>query len=370
MLQVKTPEVYVSEPRAIKLLGSLVSKYGDRVLIIWSKTARSVIQEEVIESLGIQRISYGEYLFEGYPTLEKAKELWELSKEKEIEVLIAIGGGKVMDVTKAAGDLAGLPVVTVPTIAATCAAWAALSVLYTEEGNFDHFRRNIHCPKAVLADTDILASAPLRYLRAGIVDTMAKWYETTVSSDSSTLDFSYINSINTARLAFDFLEEYASLVIKNAEENKVDEYTIKTIDAIIFLAGNVGSYVGDKAYSGFAHPFYHSSRIIKETRETLHGELVAYGLIMQAILEGKSEKEIVDIVTRFSELNVAFTLEEIGISREIKEKLQIISDRVHQVFGDISLLKENEGKRTVIDAAYEADGYVKQYRKEAVYVNS
>lgn len=366
MLQIKTPEIYVNEPDAIKSLGPLVDTYGKRALIVWSQTARKVTQEKVIESLGVERISYMEYLFEGYPTLEKAERIAELAGEKDIEVLIAIGGGRVLDVTKAAGDISLLPVASVPTIAATCAAWAALSVLYTDEGNFDHFRQNKHSPKLIIADTQILADAPIRYLRAGVVDTLAKWYETAVCNGDS---FSFINAVNSAKLAFDFLNEKAEKVIEDAEKSKADETTAKAVDAILFLAGNVGSYVGEKAYSGFAHPFYHSSRIIKETRGTLHGELVAFGLIMQAVLEKKSGEEIQAIVRKFRELKVAFTLEEIGISDQAERKLQIISNRIQEVFPNLTLLKGNTDERAVINAAYEADFYVKADRREVEYVH-
>lgn len=365
MLQIKTPEIYVNEPGAIKSLGSLVDTYGKRALIVWSKTARKVTQEEVIESLGVERINYMEYLFEGYPTLEKAGQIAELAREKDIEVLIAIGGGRVLDVTKAAGDISSLPVASVPTIAATCAAWAALSVLYTDEGNFDHFRQNKHSPRLIVADTQILADAPIRFLRAGVVDTLAKWYETAVLRGDS---FSYLNSVNSARLAFDFLNEKAEKVIEDAQANKTDETTAKTVDAILFLAGNVGSYVGEKAYSGFAHPFYHSSRIIKETRGTLHGELVAFGLIMQAVLEKKSGEEIQAIVRKFRELKVAFTLEDIGITDEAEKKLQIISDRIYEAFPNLTLLKGNKDERAIVNAAYEADFYVKADRREVEHV--
>lgn len=369
MLQIKTPEIYVSEPGAIQSLGPLVEKYGKRVLIIWSKTARKVTEDAVAESLGIHRIIYIEYLFEGYPTEEKAKKIAELSKEKKIDTLIAIGGGRVIDATKAAGDILNIPVVSVPTIAATCAAWAALSVMYTEEGNFDHFRRNVHSPKAIVADTEILANAPERYLKAGVVDTLAKWYETSVGYDISDSDFSHINSVNAARLAYDFLDKQALNVIQNAKEKRVDENTIKTVDAILYLAGNVGSYMGDKAFSGFAHPFYHSSRIIKETREMLHGELVAFGLLMQAVLEKKDKEEIFAIVKKFSELKVAFTLEEIGIYGQVEEKLKIISDRIREAFGPLSILEANPNERAIIEAAFQADGYVRKYRKEIKYVH-
>ena len=105
MLQVKTPEIYISEPGAIKLLGTVAEKYGKRGLIVWSATARKVTEEAVAEALGVQRIIYMEYLLEGYPTEDKANEIAELSEEKGIEILIGIGGGRVIDTTKAVGDI-------------------------------------------------------------------------------------------------------------------------------------------------------------------------------------------------------------------------------------------------------------------------
>ncbi|WP_313075698.1 iron-containing alcohol dehydrogenase family protein [Lacrimispora sp.] len=361
MLKIKTPEIYLNEPGAINSLGSLVSPYGKRALIIWSKTARKVTEEAVIESLGVQRIHYMEYRFEGYPTLEKAEDIVSIALGNSIDILIAIGGGRVMDTVKAAGDISSLPVVAVPTIAATCAAWAALSVLYTEEGDFHHFRHNRQSPKLIVADTKILSEAPIRFLRAGVVDTLAKWYETSIHQSDS---FSYLNSVHSARLAFDFLFDHGAEVIEASANKKVDENIVKAVDAILYLAGDVGSYAGEKAYSGFAHPFYHSSRIIKETRKTLHGEVVSFGLIMQAVLEKKSKDQIKEIVKKFQELKVAFTLEEIGIYDQVESKLKIISDRIYKVFPDLLLLEENTVDRAIIDAAFEADAYVKSVREE------
>jgi glycerol dehydrogenase-like iron-containing ADH family enzyme len=369
MLYIKTPEIYVSEPGAIHSLGSLIKNYGKRALIVWSATSKKVTEDAIIESLGTEGIVYLEYRFLGYPTIDTAQDIAKEVKKNEVEIIIAVGGGRVIDTSKAAGDIAKIPVASVPTIAATCAAWAALSVIYTAEGNFDHFRRNDHSPQIIIADTTILAKAPERYLKAGVVDTLAKWYETSVGYDVLNSDFSYINSVNGARLAYDFLDKQAVKVVDNAKENLIDKDTVKTIDTILFLAGNVGSYVGDKAFSGFAHPFYHSSRMIKETRSTLHGEIVAFGLIMQAVLEKKSEEELFSIIRKFSELDVAFTLEEIGIAEQVEEKLQIISNRIYEAFPGLLILKDNADERAIINAAYVADQYVKRYRKEQEYVN-
>lgn len=366
MLNIKTPELYVSQIGAIHLLGTLIANNATKTVVVWSEKSKKVTQKDVYNSLENQGIGIIQYEFSGYPTTNKANDIAKLALTNQVDFIVGIGGGRVLDTSKAAGDIANIPVIAVPTIAATCAAWAALSVMYTDEGNFDHFRTNKHSPKIVIADTTILAQAPVRYLKAGIVDTLAKWYETSVGYDIKNSNLAYMNSVNGARLAYDFLLKEAGNVIKKVEVGIIDTNTVRTMDAIIFLAGNVGSYVGEKAYSGFAHPFYHSSRIIKETRNTLHGEIVAFGLIEQAILEGKKEKELLEIVEQFSQLDVAFTLEEIGLKEAVDDKLNTISNRINEIFPELNVLSNNKSTEAVVEAAHLADEYVRRFRGEQV----
>ncbi len=86
-------------------------------------------------------------------------------------VLIAFGGGKVLDVTK-----------------------------------------------AVIVDTDIIAAAPERYLKAGIVDTLAKWYEPDFSGS-----FSGEIAKKGSKLAFDELVQHGFAVLENKKNGIVDE---------------------------------------------------------------------------------------------------------------------------------------------------
>ncbi len=65
----------------------------------------------------------------------------------------------------------------VPTIASTDAPTSALSVIYTDEGNFETYRFYKKNPDLVLVDTKLIAEAPARFLASGIADALATWVE-------------------------------------------------------------------------------------------------------------------------------------------------------------------------------------------------
>ncbi|WP_313640596.1 iron-containing alcohol dehydrogenase [Paenibacillus sp.] len=62
---------------------------------------------------------------------------------KDVEVILGIGGGKTLDTAKAVSYMADLPVVIVPTVASTDVPCSALSVLYTDEGDFDCYSKSL-----------------------------------------------------------------------------------------------------------------------------------------------------------------------------------------------------------------------------------
>ena len=357
-LNIRTPQTYIGEPGVLQRAGEIIQKYGNRVFFIAGEHAWAAAGKSLQDSLQAHDITSHTEVFYGFPTAKAAENYAAKARDWQADLIVAVGGGKTMDVAKAAGNLAGIAVATVPTIAATCAAWAALSVLYTEEGDFCEFRRNAHCPVLILADTAVIAQAPVRYLRAGIVDTLAKWYETAPVLQDAEEDLPLNISVYGAKLGFDLLEKEAAEAIQAAEKGEPAPALQRSVDAILYLAGFVGSFIGGKAYGGFAHPFYHSVRRVRTAEHMLHGELVAFGIITQVILEKRPDAEVEEIIRQFDRLGEAFTLEEIGFVEEQEQYL--VADRILREFPGIVIAKEYQNREDIVRGFWEADQRIRR----------
>ena len=103
-------------------------------------------------------------------------------KSTNADIAIAIGGGSTIDAVKAAGFLAGIRWANCPTVASTDAPCSALSVIYTETGEFEEYRFFPRNPDLVLVDSQIVANAPVSLLIAGVGDALATWLEARATS--------------------------------------------------------------------------------------------------------------------------------------------------------------------------------------------
>lgn len=362
MLYIQTPKLYINEPGSIKDCGKYIAGYGHRAYIIGGRRALDIVKDELTQSLKENGIDYEYSVFEGFPSNNNISIYADKIRQSGADIVIGAGGGRVMDLTKAAGFEAGTAIVTIPIIAATCAAWAALSVIYTDEGDFDGFRPAQRCPDIIIADTDIIVSAPDRYIRAGIVDTMAKWYETAPRLNEHPDELPLDISVYGSKLALDLLLDKGLKVLQAARNGMKPDDAGAVVDAIIYLAGFVGSFIGGQAYGGFAHPFYHSARRIPAVRQKLHGEVVAFGILTQLILENHTDAEVAKVIKDFDLFEEAFTADEIGLADDNDKR--IVAARILDTFEGTVIPDENKNVESIVQAMIHADELVRVYRKE------
>ncbi|WP_226002868.1 iron-containing alcohol dehydrogenase family protein [Paenibacillus sp. BJ-4] len=330
MITVKAPLVYWNEPDVLKRSGEKVASLGQHALIITGKAALQVVRDDLLNALEQAGVSYKIQLFQGQCTSSEIITFVQTAKQAKVDLIIGIDGGKTLDLSKAVAEKAGLPIVTVPTIAATCAAWSALTVLYDDNGRAAGYLPLLRSPDLVLADTHILATAPRRYLAAGIGDTLVKWHEFAVNLSGNAQSLALRSSVATAQLALDILEEHAQAVYEAAGTDTIPAYIIPAfqdvLDSIIVLAGLVGSVQDGSVHAAIAHGLHDSLTQFPETHHSLHGEKVAFGLFVQWVLEGKSDSELHERALQLHRLGLPVSLSDLGIQSEPEQ----IASRIAQ----------------------------------------
>lgn len=196
------------------------------------------------------------------------------------DVIIGVGGGKALDTAKLLAHRCSLPVVTIPTSAATCAAWTALSNVYSNEGAFCYDVPLPHCPNLLVLDYDLIATAPARTLVAGIGDAIAKWYEASVSSGHSQQTL-IIAAVQEARVLRDILFQQSLTALQTPGSEVWQE----VVDATVLLAGVIGGLGGAQCRTVAAHAVHNGLTHLPAAHGFLHGEKVAYGILVQLRLE-------------------------------------------------------------------------------------
>jgi glycerol dehydrogenase len=323
------PTVYIQEPGILDQAAAWIGKYGSRPFIIAGKTAWSKAGPRLEQSLRRAGIAYTLQYFGGECTYEEAGRLQALAGHSH-DLVIGVGGGKCLDTAKLTASRLGLNIVTVSTLASTCAATTPLSVVYDENHQFvtnEYFDR---CPILALVEPKIVAEGPVRYLIAGIGDTLAKWYEAYPLNAGKQMNAKTRLGLHIAQLARDLLTEYAEQAIRECRSREVGHAIRQVIDANILLAGLVGG-IGENTcrWSG-AHSFYNGMTAIRGIHRSYHGEIVAYGILCQLMLEGKPAEEIVELMTFFRKIELPVSLTDLGIDEidedEIRHSARLVCD--------------------------------------------
>lgn len=228
-----------------------------------------------------------------------------------VDALIAIGGGRVIDVVKAAADDLRRPFVAIPTSPATCAAVTPLSVMYEADGRYRSTRPTRRTPDLVVLDPDTLTGADDRLLTAGILDALAKVHEVRRTSGDAA------EGSATSRAALSLCDDLEALLVHQGEAAVAagpgaSRVRALVAEAAVLVPGLIGGLAGERAKLAAAHPLHNALTALPGSQRALHGELVGFGVLVQIVLTGASEATVRSEAARFARLGVACHLEALG----------------------------------------------------------
>ena len=301
---------------------------GDRSLSLAQTHLQPVLEEHKLET---EKASYHPDCSEN--TLARLK---KAVAEHRSDFIIGIGGGKALDTAKLVAHQCQLPVVTIPTSGATCAAWAALSNVYSDRGAFQYGVALNSCPELLILDYNLIRTAPKRTLIAGIGDAIAKWYESSISSGDSTHTL-IIAAVQQARILRDILFQKSAAAL----ESPGSEEWREVIDATVLLAGVVGGLGGSKCRTVAAHAVHNGLTQIEAAGGSLHGEKVAYGILVQLRLEEMLQGNQLAVPARkqllefYNAIGVPKTLEDLGLKDISLKDLRLTAESTCNPRSDI-----------------------------------
>ena len=319
------PGKYIQGRGALAQLGRYTAELGEYPLLLADSIAWPILKERVQKGLESLPRGYRLEEFGGQSTALEVERVAELVKNEGCDCLIALGGGKTIDTGKAAGHEAGVPLVIAPTIASNDAPCSRLSIIYSQEGVLEKvvlLKRN---PEMVLVDTQVIASAPVRFLVAGMGDAIATKFETEQCYASNSLNvhrgLQSQASLALSDLCYRLIRENGVKAKNSVECRVVGEALERVVEANILLSG-IGFESGGLA---IAHALTRGFSSIPDTHASLHGEEVAFGVLVQMVVENRSNEFLADLMGFYRQIGLPCTLAGLGIKNISPELLAQIA---------------------------------------------
>lgn len=310
---------------ALNSLGGFCKTQGGRAFILGGKTALSKTVDKIHSNLGEAGIEVvATEWYGGKCSMSNISNLVDQVIKNKADVILAVGGGKALDTGKAVAAECGLPIITIPTIAATCAAATPLTVLYNDEGEF---ARNLFfkdCPVGIVIDTSIILDTPVTWLAAGMGDTLAKMYELRAASSRMQPTSMTISAVINGQICYDIIQRFGSEAVNAIESQTTCNEFDSTIDAIILFAGLSSIFGGNTLRNAAAHAIYNGFTKIPAAHKVPHGLIVGYGNLCLLALEGRSDEEILEEIKLAKRCAIPTTLGQIAVLSETE--LRIVAE--------------------------------------------
>jgi len=310
----RAPAFYIQGSGALSQLGEKAATLGRSVVAICDSAVLPLVEKDLVETLNRQDISPTVIPFDGAVTHREMDRLAELVRAKGGEVVVGIGGGRTLDVAKGASRRTGLPFVSVPTVASTDAPSTRGIVIYDDQHTMIAVEQMDENPAFVIVDTAIIAKAPARLLLGGIGDALTAKFEAEGAWKGTGLSKQGTRPLKTgvmlADICYRMLLEHAPGAMRVAGTGEVTPDLEAVVEAILWLSAVAFENTG----LSVAHAVATELGAIEPVRkQSLHGEHAAYGTLVQALAEGRTEDELETLFSFYDEIGMPRRLSALGL---------------------------------------------------------
>ncbi|MBE6185174.1 iron-containing alcohol dehydrogenase family protein [Bacillus ginsengihumi] len=311
------PNQYICEENALKFLEEKLEDFKNPVVITGKKSWNAFLEFGSVPS---------QWPVLTYDHTASDKNIAELAKKAaHADMIVGIGGGKVLDTAKGVAELLNIEVTLVPTLAGTCAGFTPLSAIYDENGQFSHVAYYKRSAYLTLIDLRIILHSPVEYLLGGIGDSLAKWYESEgITRNQHSLPVMVKLGLSSAKIIYEGILRYSEQAVKDHAEKKLSAAFKNIVEIIIGVAGTVGGFAGEYGRMAGAHAIHNGLSFLPETHDILHGSKVAYGILVQ-LAALQQFAEIKQLLPLYKKLGFPYNLNTLHVTGGREEAIAKVS---------------------------------------------
>ncbi len=255
-----------------------------RAILISDKGVMKIAGEDAIASLEKAQFSVETIIIKKATEPEVEKSCDGIRKHSA-GVVVAVGGGSVIDTAKLCSTYENQPFISVPTSAAHDGISSPRASIKKDGTSVSVEGQS---PIAIVADTHIISKAPYRFTAAGCGDLISKITAVRDWKLAHTLGYDYYGEYSASLSLMG-----ATIIMENATSIQPnDEHSIRlVIEALIASGIAMGIAGSSRPASGAEHKFSHALDRVAP-KPALHGEQCGVGTIMMGYLHAIDWEEI------------------------------------------------------------------------------
>ncbi len=334
MHRIELPRLVLVGEDILPAVGECCSNFGFKKALVVSGSKTYDVAGRSVDKFLMDSGVHVERFIVGIGDVRDVNRIVERVDKLGAEVVVGVGGGRVIDVAKLSSHRAHISFISVPTSASHDGIASPMAVV---KGLGKPHSVKAQTPLAVIADVQVISGAPRRFLASGCGDVIAKCV-----------------SVKDWKLAHKVKDEYygeyaaslalmsAKLVMENVEliRDGIPEGIRTLLEALISCGVAMCIAGSSRPCSGSEHMFSHAMELLDPGIKCLHGERCGVGTIMMAYLH---DLDWVDIREKLRTVGAPTTARELEVPPELVVKALTIAHKIrperYTILGEGGLTK-------------------------------